>query len=222
MSDETVHNTASGRRPLVLSVMLTSLLWVVLGGASLFLWRQPQPATFEIQPPPATNTPQPTATATPTATPSPLLVDVAGAVRIPGVHSLSPGSRVQEAVAAAGGALEHADLRGISLARPLQDGEKLYVPLVGEDPPAPPAPGTAAVEDDGSANDTAAVDYPININTADAETLQALPGIGPKTAQAIADYRETNGPFPSVEDLVQVKGIGEGTLGKIRELVTTD
>lgn len=211
---------AGGRRQLLLAVLLTSLLWLVLGGSSLFLWRRPTPAAFEMQPPPATVTPAPSATATPTATAAPLLVDVAGAVRMPGVYSLPPGSRAQQAIDAAGGILSDADLRAISLARALRDGEKLYVPQQGEVPP--PASRSASDPEAAAQLEVEEPATPININTADVDALQVLPGIGPKTAQAIVDYRGANGPFETIEDVVQVKGIGEATLESLRPLITVD
>lgn len=208
------------RRQLLLAILLTSLLWVVIGGSSLFLWRRPVPAAFEIVPPPATVTPAPSPTPTPTATPSPLLVDVAGAVRVPGVYGLPAGSRVQQAIDAAGGILSSADLRAISLARALRDGEKLYVPREGEVPP--PISGPAPEAEAPTQGDGEGMTTPININTADVDGLQILPGIGPKTAQAIVDYRDANGLFQAVDDIVQVKGIGQATLERLRPLITLD
>jgi competence protein ComEA len=138
---------------------------------------------------------------------------------MPGVYQLPPGSRVQDALDSAGGLAADADPRSISLARVLSDGEKLYVPAAGEFPPE----GEVA-----SRSASIAIDQPaapggaqsrIDINTATLEELDTLPGIGPKTAQAILDYRQTNGMFKSVEDLLNVKGIGDATLAKLRDLV---
>lgn len=203
------------RRLLLLTVLLTSLFWVAGGGLLLFLWRQPRPVAFQIAPSPATATPLPTATALPTPTPAPVWVDVGGAVQAPGVYQLPPGSRVQDALSAAGGVTADADLRSVSVVRLLDDGEKLYVPATGE-----------MVNVTGDMNRSRAAAVPIDqragidINTATLEEFETLPGIGPKTAQAILDYRQANGGFKSVEDLLNVKGIGEGTLAKIRDWVT--
>jgi competence protein ComEA len=211
----------AGRSRALPAILLTSLVWLVLAGSALWLWRRPTPVAFEIQPPPATATPRPTETPTPSPTPGPLAVDVGGAVRRPGVYELPPGSRVQQAIDAAGGVAAGADLRGLSLAALLRDGDKLYVPAEGE---AAPRPASAVEEPASRSGPGIAVDssFPLNINTATVEALQTLPGIGPKIAQAIADHRQANGPFTTIEEIVQVKGIGEATLAKLRELITVD
>ncbi len=203
-------------RHVLLAVLSTSLFWVIAGGLTLVLWRKPEPVAFEIQPPPATSTPLPTATT------APLAVNVGGAVLQPGVVLLTPGARVQDAIAAAGGLAAKADAGQLSLARPLQDGEKLVVPLI---PTATPtrspntAPEPTAAESSAPAPGEVSR---VNINTASLEVLDTLPGIGPKTAQAIVDYRTANGPFASAEALLEVKGIGESTLARIRELIVIE
>ncbi len=200
-----------GLRPVLLAVLLTSLAWIVIGGLLLLRWRQPQSRAFEIQPPPATSTPQPS------PTPAPLLVEVDGAVEHPGLYELPPGSRIEQALAAAGGLTRQADPRSLNLAQSLQDGMKIYAPAQGETPPPAPAPsGSAAGQTDSAVETT----FPLNINQASEAELQTLPGIGPVTAQAIIAHREANGPFDSVERIVDVKGIGAGTLEKIRALIT--
>lgn len=206
------------QRSVWLAVVLTSLFWLLAGGLVLLFWQHPRPVAFEIQPPPATATPRPSPTPSPTSTPAPLLVDVAGAVQRPGVYQLPAGSRVQQAIDVAGGVTAEAELRLVNLARPLHDGEKLYVPAKGEEAP-PSSTGSTAQTGTAPANGTATA-FPININTASAQELEALPGIGPVTAQAIVAYRQANGPFSSVKQIVEVKGIGEGTLAKIRDLIT--
>jgi competence protein ComEA len=147
------------------------------------------------------------------------VIDVAGAVRQPGIYQLAPDSRVQVAIEAAGGVLDEADLRGLSLARSLQDGEKLYVPAQGETPPLLPTPEPSL---SGEKEAPAEIGFPINVNQASVEALEALPGIGPKTAQAIVDYRQASGPFPTVDSITAVKGIGQGTLEKIRALIVVE
>lgn len=211
------EETTSGspRRPIWLAVLFTSLVWVVLGGAALVMWRRPVPVAFEIQPPPATATPQPT------ATPEPLLVEVTGAVRAAGVYALPRNSRVQDAIAAAGGLAADADASTVRQARELVDGERVLVPARADPKLTPAGQGGP-----GSAGEARAVAgfprFPIPINTASMAELEELPGIGPKTAQAIVDYRSAHGPFVSIEDILQVKGIGEVTLGRIRGLITLD
>ena len=133
---------------------------------------------------------------------APLVIDVDGAVVAPGVVEVPAGSRVADAIEAAGGLAEDADVSGINRAAPLVDGEKVYVPRVGE---AAPASAGASSSSDGDEESFS----PVNINTASLSELDELPGIGPATAQAIIDDREENGPFASIEDIMRVSGIGE-------------
>ena len=137
-----------------------------------------------------------------------VVVDVAGRVRRPGIVTLPAGSRVHEAIDAAGGLKGRVDTAGLNLARVLTDGEQI---LVGAAPAATAAPAAAPGAAPGAL---------INLNTADAAALDTLPGVGPVTAQAILTWREENGPFRSVDDLLDVKGIGEATLAELRDLVS--
>lgn len=141
-----------------------------------------------------------------------LVVHIAGAVNVPGVYELPPGARVNAGVNAAGGVRADADVGAVNLAAPLVDGERVYVPVVGEQV----APAAAVVPVHGSA----APPGPVDLNRADADQLDALPGIGPATALAIVQHRETAGPFASVDDLEAVRGIGPAKLDAIRGLVT--
>ena len=140
-----------------------------------------------------------------------LIVDVAGAVRKPGVFEFSPGDRVIDAVERAGGALEKADLTLLNLAAPLTDGQQILVPKKGATPPAG-SPVTGGV----SGGPTALV----NINSADEATLETLNGVGPVLAAAIIQYRTEHGPFASVDQLDEVSGIGPATLEDLRSQVT--
>lgn len=153
---------------------------------------------------PATSTPAP-------AAPAVVLVHVLGAVARPGLYELAEGDRVVDAVAAAGGFTEEADQAALNLAQVLADAQQVQVPRVGEAPPPPP-PGSTAPG--------AAAGGPVNLNTADLAALDTLPRVGPSTAQKILDWRESNGPFTSVDDLLAVSGIGEATLEGLRDLVT--
>jgi competence protein ComEA len=200
----------SQRRPVVLAILLTSLAWVVVGGSALVVWRRPVPYSFEIQPPPATATPLPT------ATPEPLLVEVVGAVNAAGVYALPRSSRVMDAIAAAGGLRDDAEGNAVSLARALVDGEKVLVPVQGDATPELVREAGLIRPGDGCEAGT----YLIPINTATVADLEELPGIGPKTAQAIVDYRSAHGPFRSLEEILEVKGIGEVTLERIRDLIS--
>ena len=141
-----------------------------------------------------------------------LYVHVAGAVVSPGLYVLPANARVVDAVAAAGGLAEDADGSAINLARPIADGEQLHVPRVGE--AAPEEAGT------GQADSAAPGDGRVNLNTADAAQLEILPRIGPAMAERIIAWRDENGRFTSVEDLLAVPGIGDKMLESMRDLVT--
>lgn len=158
-----------------------------------------------------------------------LLVHVAGQVREPGVVSLEAGARVQDAVEAAGGLAERADTSRVNLARPVTDGERIWVPQPGEDVPelveAPAAPGAGGSEAGsagaGSGGGAAAgAGSQINLNTADQARLEELPGVGPVTAAAIVQWRSEHGQFSSPDELLEVSGIGEATLEKLLPHVT--
>lgn len=136
-----------------------------------------------------------------------LYVHVSGAVQAPGLYVLPQGARVVDAVAAAGGFTEDADRDAVNLARTVTDGEQLPVPRVGETP----ATGVAA----GSS-----VDGRVNLNTADAVQLEELPRVGPALAERIIAWRDDNGRFTSVDDLLAVPGIGDKMLSSLRDLVT--
>ena len=148
-----------------------------------------------------------------------IVVHVAGEVKNPGVYTLSNSARMVDAVLAAGGATARADLEVINLATPLMDSSQIYVPAKGaaERPVfARPQPGVNGVQSTQSSPDTNGI---VNINRASVTELDALPGVGPSTAQAIVDYRTTNGPFGSPEDLLNVKGIGPAKFDAMRKLV---
>jgi competence protein ComEA len=146
-----------------------------------------------------------------------VVVHVAGAVARPGVQRLVGGDRVIDAVDAAGGAVPDADLGRINLAAPLVDGQQIYVPRVGEVPP-PAVGGTGAIGTTAGGTATAP-GQPVNLNTASAAELETLPGVGPTTAAAIIAHRETNGPFTAVDQLLDVRGIGDAKLAQLRDLV---
>jgi competence protein ComEA len=138
-----------------------------------------------------------------------LVVDVAGKVRRPGIAVLPAGSRVVDALDAAGGARRGVDLTSLNLARPVVDGEQILVGVA-------PAAGVAGTVDAPAPDDATLV----NLNTADQAALDTLPGVGPVTADAILAWREANGAFTSVDELLEVDGIGEATLADLAPLVT--
>jgi competence protein ComEA len=156
---------------------------------------------------------------TTTTGPTEVVVHVAGAVVSPGVRRLPPGSRVTDALDAAGGALPGADLPRINLAAPLVDGQQVYVPKPGEELPV--AAGAGLPAGVGAAGTGGSVHGgPVDLNTANAEQLDTLPGVGPATAAAIIAHREQHGPFTSVDQLLDVRGIGEAKLEQLRDLVS--
>ena len=135
-----------------------------------------------------------------------LVVDVAGAVRRPGLYRLPDGSRVADALHRAGGPTSKAFLEGLNLAAPLADGQQVLVPrkVAGGAAAAAGAPGATG---------------PVSLSAATLEQLDTLPGVGPVTAQKILDYRTAHGAFRSVEELDAVPGIGPATIEELRELV---
>lgn len=146
-----------------------------------------------------------------------LLVHVAGAVKSPGVFTLPPGSRVFQAVAAAGGALPTAELAALNLAAQLRDGSQILVPTKGQIiiPGGPADPSR-----DGSAGHMPGASALVNLNTGSAADFDTLPGVGPVLAQRIVDWRTAHGPFASVDALDAVAGIGAKLLAGLRDLVT--
>ncbi len=140
-----------------------------------------------------------------------LVIDVKGAVQKPGVYEMENGSRVHDVIDEAGGLVNEADELAVNLAAPLEDGMVIYIPKKGEVKENPYVLPTEQKSNQEGTNEK------ININLATLEELQTLPGIGPSKASSIIAYREENGPFAKIEDLLEVSGIGEKTLDKIKE-----
>ncbi len=150
----------------------------------------------------------------PVPTPTSVLyVHVLGAVTRPGLYTLADGARVVDAIGAAGGMTDDADQSGVNLARQLSDGEQLIVPHVG-DPAAVPAAGA------GASGGSALPGGKVNLNTATDEQLETLPRVGPAMAAKIIAWRTENGRFTSVDDLMNVSGIGEKTFDGLKDQVT--
>ena len=185
------------RRALIAAVVVV----VALGLAGRALLR---PAPTHVPPPVRVAPASPAAAAKPAL----VFVDVVGAVRRPGLYRLRTGARVAEAVARAGGATPLAQLELVNLAALVADGEQVVVPRHGE----------AAVAA-GSGGGAAAPTGPVHLNSATLEQLDALPGVGPVTAQKIVDYRTQHGGFGSVDELDAVPGIGPARLADLRPLV---
>jgi competence protein ComEA len=199
-SSDSEHSHRRASSGLIVAVVVALAAVAVV---ALLLVRRPATAPIEIRPPAPTDTPEPT------ATPAPWRIYVTGAVRHPGVVQLDANARVEDALRAAGGCLRDADLERINMAAPLFDGQHLRVPAVGEELPAtavdglPPGPSPK-----------------VNINTATAQELDTLPGVGEATAARIIEYRRQNGFFAAIEDIMNVSGIGEAKFNAIRDLIT--
>jgi len=195
----------------VLYVLMGVLAGFLLAGVVFFISRLPSGETIALQPAP---------------TVAPIAVDVTGAVTRPGLYKFPENSRVQDAIDAAGGLLADANTTAINLAARLEDGKQLNIPY--KDGAAPAAatedPAFIVTSPDGAPSEPTPETSPeatlIDINTATLEQLDTLPGVGPSTAQKIIDYRETNGPFASIEDIMNVSGIGPATFDNIQDLIT--
>jgi competence protein ComEA len=186
---------------------LIAVVALTIGGAGLWYARSlPRPVEVRAGPEAA---PAP-APGSPTASPSLILVDVAGWVRRPGVYEFASGARVIDAIEAAGGARPGAQLQALNLAALIADGSQILVPKEGSAPVAG-ATGTGTSPATGGL---------VNVNTATAAELETLPGVGEVIAQAIIDHRTEHGPFTSVDQLIDVSGIGDATLENLRGSVT--
>ena len=185
----------SRRRAVVAAALL--LVVLLIAGRVLLHAGTARPAPAPLRLPVATGRPSAVAL---------LVIDVVGAVRRPGLVRLRQGSRIADAVARAGGATGRADLALVNLAAPLADGEQVVVPSRG----AANGPGAPA---------SSAASGPVNLSTATAAQLDALPGIGPVTAQKILDYRTQHGGFSSVDELDAIPGIGPARIDQLRGLV---
>lgn len=206
MSNIVVEDTLRGRVETLLGRRRDAWLIAAALGAvvvvALVLWGRG--ATARIAPPATSSAPEVVA-----PSPSPVVfVDVAGAVRAPGLYSLPSGARVADALEAAGGPRPRGDLSGLNLAQVLMDGTKVLVPARGS--PEQPATAPSGGVPQASANAL------VPLNTADQAALETVPGIGPVTATSILTYRERVGAFESIDQLLEVDGIGPATLAQIR------
>lgn len=167
------------------AALLLALAAVVVGALVLLAVRRPPPPVRLIEP----------------SVPAEIVVQVDGAVLRPGLYRLPPGSRVADAVRAAGGPAATANLDAVNGARVLRDGERIRI-----------AEGMPAIQ-------TTDAPAPVNVNTATAGELESLPGIGPVLAARIVEHRTRHGPFQTLEDLLRVEGIGPGLLNRLRTAV---
>ena len=190
-----------------LYVLLGVMAGFVLAGVLVFVSRAPAGNSIILAPAP---------------TEAPIAVHVTGAVARPGLYEFPTGVRVQDAIDAAGGMLTEADSALLNLAELLEDGQQLDIPYkAGSQPVAT----TTTLQLPSSVTPTPTADPNVelvNINTASLEELESLDGIGSATAQKIIDYRTENGPFVSIEDLINVSGIGPAVMDQIRPFITVN
>ncbi len=144
-----------------------------------------------------------------------IVVHVEGAVVFPGVHDLAEGSRVHDAIDAANGLTVDADRSRLNLAAPLADGQRVWVPVIGE-----PEPSVVGPTNPDGGHSSGLSGARVNLNTADLTALETLPGVGPSIAAAIIRYRKQHGAFSRVEGLLEVPGIGEAKLAQVVPLVS--
>jgi len=191
-----------------LIIVAAVLVSVIIIGLGVVVATRPEPVAIVVNPP------LPTATPAPTGTPAPIFVYMTGAVNNPQVTlSLPVGARVQDAIDAAGGLTANADMDRVNLAGLVRDGDQVHVFAIGETVNTDATIGDAPLA-------TPSGGEMVFINRATLEELDALPGIGPAIAQRIIDYREANGPFPDLQSLMNVSGIGESTIANIEGLVS--
>jgi competence protein ComEA len=220
---ERLKEMATQRRGAV--ALACFVLFLIALSLAIFMLNRPaaiappaEPAALPpVAPPPVVDANFASPPLTSGAAPGTILVHVDGAVKRPGLYSLPEGARVADAVEAAGGPRLPADLRAVNLAEALVDGQKLEIPKKGaEAVPAAPALPTTPVPSSTAPGSVTMVD----LNTADAVALETLPEVGPVTAAAIIEYREQSGGFSSVDELLDVSGIGPATLEAMRPFVT--
>ena len=218
--------------------IITILVIVIIAGGGYWLLKhfhlalflgEPDLVVVEREPtPPLPTPPAP-------ASKAQIAVHVTGAVKLPGVYYLSAGARVHEAIEKAGGRTDQADIHSLNLAAKIRDGQQINVPKIRQipdvkqdlsisnavqEPTTPTSPNLSAIPQPSMRRSAPSAGSRININTATSQQLQTLPRIGPALAQRIIEYRQISGEFSTVDDLTNVKGIGEKTLEKIRDSIT--
>lgn len=208
----------------LIAAFLAALVTALVLGAVVLLVRRDDNAPIQVNlPTPGQSEQNPSVPGEPSSESaieqSELKVYVSGAVQYPGVYTLRQHDRLSDAVKAAGGATDDAELEAVNLARRVLDEEHYHIPRVGETPP--PSNSLASVNSRGTASTAAsAVNSLIDLNTASVDLLDTLPDIGQVLATAIVAFREEHGPFESVEEITRVPRIGPATYQKIRDLVT--
>ncbi|MEA3326453.1 MAG: helix-hairpin-helix domain-containing protein [Chloroflexota bacterium] len=191
--------------------LLLGVLFGLLATGAILLIAQPERGTpIVLQP-----APTPTETTPPksTATETPFQVQIYGEIAIPGVYTIEKSARLGELIDTAGGLTQQADVDRVNLAALLHDGDYFFIPAINE-----PIPETARNAPINSyRGDQGVFNYPLDLNKASQEALESLPGIGPVKAVVILEYREQVGTFSTIEELLNIEGIGEKTLESLKE-----
>lgn len=208
-------------------IVLALLSMITLAGGFVAYTGQSDPPPIELAAPQPTITPTEriaTATPEPTSTPRPVRVYITGEVNNPDVYELPAGSIIKHAIAAAGGPTADADLLIVNQALEVRDQMQITIPAKSAALPTPKVIEGGIAPVNQSANDTnktgdQSPNSQININAATLEDLTSLTGIGPSIGQRIIDYRTESGPFNSIEDLMNVKGIGSATFDKVKDRI---
>lgn len=203
---EKVGEQLTGRRVVVAIVALAAV--GLVGGYGVAMRAKPKAEKISLASPGPAGATEPSGRQ--------VYVHVGGAVHRPGLYEVPDGARVFDAVRAAGGATDQADLDSLNLASKVKDGDKILVPARVE-PGADPPPGGAPAAGGGAAASAGGL---INLNSATLEQLDSLPGVGPSTAQKIIDYRTQHGGFRSVDELMEVPGIGPAKFAELKDQVT--
>jgi competence protein ComEA len=197
-------------------LLVTGLLFGLLAAGAIMLMSQPERGvSIVLSPPP---TPTNTALPKPTATTAPIHVLIRGQIVNPGVYLLDQGARLVDLIGVAGGLTKQADTDRVNDVFLLRDGDYFYIPMTGENLPetARNAPGNNPLDN------LAYFEYPLNINTASQDAFESLPGVGPTKASDIIAYRDQFGVFQTIDDLLNVPGIGPTTLESIREYLIVE
>ena len=208
------NDRIAGRGRIALVVAAAVALLLIGGGVAM---RSCSHSPEQVSAPLFATSSAETATSSSVTTLETIVVQAAGAVRAPGLYRLAKGSRVADVLEAAGGVTDDADIDRVNLAALASDSQRVFIPHRGA--PVPATPGDLA-QSGTSAGNGVGPTGPVDLNTASAQELDSLPGVGPATAAAIVSHRDEVGRFTSVDDLLDVRGIGAAKLEGLRGLVT--
>jgi competence protein ComEA len=187
------------------TLLIGLLMGFLFSGVILVIISRPAGNSIVLQPPP---------------TLIPDMVYITGAVANPGLYQVEKGSRINDIILAAGGVLKNADQTNVNLASKAKDGEKIFIPFMSSETSIPVT--TPKTDNMSTESPIPSVNTPININTANETQLDMLPGIGEQKAKQIIMYREQNGPFGDIKDLLKVTGISQNLFNQLKDMITTN